>query len=68
MALTYLVLYWANGGSEVTEDVSQRLGVSGDSGDIGGDGREVGRGGCCRAEEAEGEGSEDREGERAHGE
>ena len=66
MALTGLVL---DLGNNAIKDFLQRLcDVSWDGGHICGDGREVGRGGCCRAEEAEGEGSEDREGERAHGE
>jgi hypothetical protein len=66
MALTGLV---RDLGNNAIKDVLHRLcDVSWDGGHIGRDGREVGRGGCCRAEEAEGEGSEDRESERAHGE
>ena len=66
-ALTDLLLNWGNAANNTVENGLQALGALGDLDatdcDVGGD---PDRGGGCRAEEAEGEGSEDGEAERAH--
>lgn len=69
--LTNLNREWGNGVNDTGEDHLQTLGVLGGDVDaahcnIGGDGWDLDRGWGCRAEQAEGEGGEDREGERTH--